>query len=91
MVRLKEITTAAKRLRIDVFQFQNGSIKRKETAKLAGYYRPFQFQNGSIKSPLDYQTGHFDGGFNSKMVRLKEKRPLRTRTGFSVSIPKWFD
>ena len=55
------------------FQFQSGSIKRKNLSTYIDFGEEFQFQSGSIKrlQLLKFNDGFFN--FNSKVVRLKAK------------------
>jgi len=53
------------------FQFQYGSIKRKQRPANELLIITFQFQYGSIKSFVDNLNVDADTYFNSNMVRLK--------------------
>ena len=76
-----------------LFQFQTGSIKRKDIGYTAEQYaNMFQFQTGSIKSPrcnslkaLRY-TFQFQTGSIKRQLAGGCKMPALT-----VSIPNWFD
>ena len=49
MVRLRVGVLTGIDISINEFQFQNGTIKRKERFRIRGYKTKFQFQNGTIK------------------------------------------
>ena len=54
MVRLKAYTKDANGI-YSLFQFHNGSIKRKSKVSVKTYHNGFQFHNGSIKrTPILY-------------------------------------
>ena len=58
-----------------MFQFQTGSIKRRERAGTGIGVSAFQFQTGSIKSgTIAVDSVASVACFNSKLVRLKETR-----------------
>ena len=56
------------------FQFQNGSINRVGLTCKKLFDKVFQFQNGSINRRLVLTPASGGQGFNSKMVRLIEKK-----------------
>ena len=83
MVRLKVTIISELKANFHLFQFHNGSIKRRWREKLYSEIKRFQFHNGSIKSEAvsgldEYVTERF----NSTMVRLK---------GSDESLDKFFD
>ncbi len=75
MVRLKERSAEAALL-LTVFQFPNGSIKRRTTGWTRLTETMFQFPNGSIKSQANIVLGGVINKFqfpNGSIKRLKEK------------------
>ena len=73
MVRLKvQMPTTSHTLA--QFQFLHGTIKGFSIMKLQNPTDSFQFLHGTIKGELVYRLGLSHQGFNSYMVRLKEKK-----------------
>ena len=73
MVRLKGLVTYLDDLKIRVFQFQYGSIKRNGNNQFQYQALKFQFQYGSIKRQLALLFKYSNLNFNSNMVRLKAR------------------
>ena len=52
MVRLKGLGAIVLCALLEVFQFQNGAVKRKKPTTKRAMLQEFQFQNGAVKSLL---------------------------------------
>ena len=75
----------------DLFQFQNGAIKRQGKKRVQETNDRFQLQNGAIKSVVMAIFLFAISDFNSKMVRLKVNSSNSTTRVNFISIPKWCD
>ena len=60
-----------------IFQFQNGTIRRTGKKQGGVFSNLFQFQNGTIRSGDVVGRSIWHNNFNSKMVRLEEKRHIQ--------------
>ncbi len=74
------------------FQFQNGTIKRYNSIRLAVSGSEFQFQNGTIKSgkPETYQITFNEFQFQNGTIK-RHFLSLLQLIQIPVSIPKWYD
>ena len=73
MVRLKAWKTRRVHLRLLLFQFQNGAIKRTKAQYIADYYQCFNSKMVRLKDIDSLDNQLYNHSFNSKMVRLKVK------------------
>ncbi len=91
MVRLKATITNTGDLSNTKFQFQYGTIKRKND--LPEYREKLCFNSNMVRLKVQDSISfyQFDIGFNSNMVRLKEGRATSRTQTFLVSIPIWYD
>ena len=70
------------------FQFHNGLIKRKETAKLPNPLNRFQFHNGLIKSTILVSKNCVESKFQFHNGLIKsENNLLKPDTPNNISIP----
>ena len=75
-----------------MFWFQTGSIKRPKRIPKIGVKSQFWFQTGSIKRNIaTWELPRAATAFDSRLVRLKERRWSCLGTREKVLIPDWFD
>ena len=80
-----------------MFQFHTGSIKSERETIMPLHQCQFQFHTGSIKSAYMPLTSQDRISFNSILVRLKAKKPIKSPTGRyrfqfhtgSIKSPHW--